>query len=301
MAPDCGRRRRMRRKKKINIPSLVIHGALICLCIATLYPVLYVAAASFSDPDMFVASKGEMLLWPKGFSLLSYEKILGMKSVWTGYRNSIFYVIAGTTINMVLTSLGAYVLSRKGVYLNKILSILIVFTMQFGGGLIPTYILVTKLLGNSIWTILIPGAIATTNLIILRTGFASVPDSLIEAAEIDGAGHLAILTKIVLPLSKASLAVICLYYGVAHWNSWIQASMYIRDRDLYPLQIFLREILIANTLDEALLGSDAGMSTSIQETIKYSTIMVSIIPVMLIYPFIQKFFVKGVMVGAVKE
>ena len=202
---------------------------------------------------------------------------------------------------MVLTSLGAYVLSRKGVYLNKILSILIVFTMQFGGGLIPTYILVTKLLGNSIWTILIPGAIATTNLIILRTGFASVPDSLIEAAEIDGAGHLAILTKIVLPLSKASLAVICLYYGVAHWNSWIQASMYIRDRDLYPLQIFLREILIANTLDEALLGSDAGMSTSIQETIKYSTIMVSIIPVMLIYPFIQKFFVKGVMVGAVKE
>ncbi len=142
---------------------------------------------------------------------------------------------------------------------------------------------------------------ATTNLIILRTSFASIPESLIEAAEIDGAGHLKVFTQIVLPLSKASLAVIALYYGVAHWNSWLQATIYLRDRDLYPLQVFLREILIANQLDEVMMGSEIGTSTSVQETVKYATIMVSIIPVLMIYPWVQRFFVKGVMIGAVKS
>lgn len=291
----------MKRNKKIDIPMILVYSVLILICIMMLYPVLYVLFASLSDPDMFVASKGEPLFWPKGFSLVSYEKILAMDSVWVGYRNSLFYVVVGTTINLVMTSLGAYVLSRKGLYLNKFMTILIVFTMQFGGGLIPTYVLVTKLLGNSIWTILLPGAITTTNLIILRTGFAAIPDSLIEAAELDGAGHMTIFTKVVLPLSKASLAVIGLYYSVSHWNSWLQASMYIRNRDLLPLQVYLREILISNKLDEALLGMDVTMSANISETIKYSTIIVAIIPVMILYPFIQKFFAKGAMVGAIKE
>ncbi|MFI3237723.1 MAG: carbohydrate ABC transporter permease [Lachnospiraceae bacterium] len=288
------------KKKKFDLPVFIITTILVLLCIVTLYPILYVIAASFSNPDQFVATQGAFLIFPKGFSLISYQQILKMSSIWTGYRNTIFYVVLGTSINMVLTSLGAFVLSRNEVYLNKFLSMAIIFTMQFGGGLIPTYMLVTDLLGNSIWTLMIPGAIATTNLIILRTSFAAVPESLVEAAQIDGAGYFKIFYSVILPLSQASLAVIALYYGVAHWNSWFAASIYLRDRDLYPLQIFLREILIANQLDEALMGADVGVTTAIQETIKYSTIMVSIIPVLVIYPFLQKFFVKGVMIGAVK-
>ncbi len=301
MAQGYGKESKMKHEKKIDIPKILIHVFLFALCIITLYPVVYVLAASFSDPDLFVLNQGKLMILPQGFSLISYEKILSMGSIWTGYRNTIFYVVLGTSINMLMTSLGAFVLSRSELYFNKYLAMFIIFTMQFSGGLIPTYILVTNVLGNSIWTILLPGAIATTNLIILRTGFASIPNSLIEAAQIDGAGYIRIFTSIVLPLSKASLAVIALYYGVTHWNSWLQASIYLRDRSLYPLQIFLREILISNQLDEALLGSEVGMSANIQETIKYATIMVSIIPVLVIYPFLQKFFVKGVMIGAVKE
>ncbi len=290
----------IKKKKKFDLPVCIITILLVLLCVVTLYPVLYVVAASLSNPDMFVASKGEMMIIPKGFSLESYKKVLAMESVWTGYRNTLFYVTLGTCMNLFMTALGAYVLSRPGLVLNRVLSLMIVFTMQFGGGMIPTYILVTSILGNSIWTLLIPGLITTTNLIIMRTGFSSIPSSLIEAAEIDGAGHIKIFTGIVLPLSQATMAVIALYYGVSHWNSWFPASIYLRDRDLYPLQLFLKEILISNQLDEALMGADAGMSTSIQETIKYAVIMVAIIPVLLIYPFVQKFFVKGVMIGAVK-
>lgn len=289
-----------KKKKPFDLTVFIISVLLVILCITTLYPVLYVVSASFSDPDMFVASKGQFMIFPKGFSLESYKMVLGMDSVWTGYRNTVFYVTLGTSMNMFMTAIGAYVLSRPGLVLNRILALMIVFTMQFGGGMIPTYILVTNLLGNSIWTLLIPGLITTTNLIIMRTGFSSIPASLVEAAEIDGAGHICIFTQIILPLSKATMAVISLYYAVAHWNSWFAASIYLRDRDLYPLQLFLKEILIANQLDEALMGADAGMSTSIQETIKYAVIMVAIIPVLIAYPFVQKQFVKGVMIGGVK-
>ncbi len=290
-----------KRKKPIDIPNIIITILLTILCATTLYPILYVFSASLSNPDLFVASKGAFMIFPQGFSLQTYERVLSMDSIWLGYRNTIFYVVVGTAINMLFTSIGAYVWSRRGVMFSKFMALMIVFTMQFSGGLIPSYILVSNLIGYNVWSILLPGAIVTTNLIILRTSFAAIPESLTEAAEIDGAGHIRIFTQIVLPLSKASLAVIGLYYGVQHWNSWLQASMYLRDRDLYPLQIFLREILISNQLEEVMMGSEIGTSTAVQETVKYATIMVSIIPVLIVYPFIQRFFVKGVMIGAVKS
>ena len=218
----------------------------------------------------------------------------------TRYRNTLFYVCAGTVINMLMTILGAFALTRKDLYIKKFVLILVIFTMQFGGGLIPTYIVVNKVLGESVWTQLLPGAVATANLIIMRTGFMSIPDSLEESAKIDGASDWSVLTKIVLPLSKSTLAVIALYYGVAHWNQWFQASVYLRDRELFPLQLFLREILLQNQVEETVVGVASGLTANMEDVVKYATVMVAIVPVLCVYPFLQKYFVKGVMVGAVK-
>lgn len=269
------------------------------LCILTLYPIIYVIMASLSDPLLLEMYEG-LLLWPQGFSLDGYKLVLSDSRIIVGYRNTIMYVVLGVSINMIMTTLGAYALSRKTLYIRKFLTIAIVITMQFGGGLIPTYLVVSGILGESIWTQVIPGAIVGTNLIIMRTGFSAIPDSLIEAAKIDGANDFHILTKITLPLSKATLAVISLYYGVSHWNQWLQATIYLRDRSLYPLQLFLREILIENSVEETLVGITTEYVADMTDIIKYASIMVAIIPVLCVYPFIQKFFVRGVMVGAVK-
>ena len=286
-------------KKKIAIFDIVLIVFLTVLCVITIYPVVYVLFGSLSDPLLLEHQKG-ILYKPLGFSLEAYKLVLRNPSIATGYRNTLFYVCAGTVINMLMTILGAFALSRKDLYIKKFVLILVIFTMQFGGGLIPTYIVVNKVLGESVWTQLLPGAVATANLIIMRTGFMSIPDSLEESAKIDGASDWSVLTKIVLPLSKSTLAVIALYYGVAHWNQWFQASVYLRDRELFPLQLFLREILLQNQVEETVVGVASGLTANMEDVVKYATVMVAIVPVLCVYPFLQKYFVKGVMVGAVK-
>lgn len=271
---------------------------MIFIAIVMLYPMLFVVFASFSDAAEFAKHSG-MLLKSVGFSLESYKLALSNPMLFRGYLNTIIIIVISVTLSMLLTSLGAYVLSRKNVKLNKFFNIAIIITMFFNGGMIPFYFTVKGLgLLDSMWSLILPTAINTFNLIILRTSFASVPEALTEAAEIDGAGHWTILFKIILPVSKASLAVLVLYYAVGCWNSWFNAMLFIDDRTKYPLQLVLREILI--TSDTSSMTAGVSDQEFIGETIKYAIIVISTIPILCIYPFLQKYFTKGVMIGSVK-
>ncbi|WP_199621179.1 carbohydrate ABC transporter permease [Paenibacillus alkalitolerans] len=280
--------------------DVLIYTVLTALMIVTLYPLLYVTFASFSEPGQLIAHKGA-LLRPLGFSLEAYKSVFKNPGILTGYRNTLFILVVGVTINLFMTSLGAYVLSRKQVMWNKLFIFFIVFTMFFHGGLIPFYLVVkgVGLIDNLLATI-IPFAINTFNLIIMRTAFMAVPDSLEESAKMDGANHFTILFRIILPLSMPVIAVMILYYAVEKWNGWFYASIFIKDRDLFPLQLTLREILIANSTDSMAEGAAAADRHQIGETIKYATIMVASVPILCVYPFVQKYFVKGVMIGALK-
>ncbi|HZG87869.1 carbohydrate ABC transporter permease [Paenibacillus sp.] len=278
----------------------VIYSLLSLLVVLTLYPFLYVLMASISDPKLFSQHQG-ILLWPKGFSLETYKYVLENPNIMTGYRNTLFYVMAGTTINMFMSSLGAYALSRKYVRGATAIMILIVFTMFFSGGMIPNYLNVRSLgLLNTPWAILLPTAINTFNLIVLRTAFAAVPDSMEESAKIDGAHDFTILFRIFIPLSLPIMAVMTLFYLVQHWNSWFPALIYLQDRNMFPVQLFLREILIASSTDN-MTGSVGQLDQyQIGQTIKYATIIIVALPIACVYPFLQKYFTKGIMVGAVK-
>ena len=275
---------------------------LIFLTLICLYPVYYVLIGSISDPAMMMRHTG-LLLWPYGFHLDAYARVFANPMIPIGYRNTIVYLVAGTAVNLVLTTLGAYTLSRKNVMLRNFVMFMIVFTMLFQGGMIPTYLLVNNLGMVDSWTAMVfPSAISTINLIIMRTSVAAIPESLLESARIEGANEFSILWRIVVPLSKAVIAVMVLYYGVYHWNTWFHAMLYLRTRTLYPLQLVLRDILIAT-------GGTDGMSTTVNAedkeyiamTIKFATIMVATLPILTVYPFLQKYFVKGVMIGAIKE
>ncbi|MDR0998405.1 MAG: carbohydrate ABC transporter permease [Treponema sp.] len=284
-----------------NIFMVFNYILLAFISFACLYPMLYVLFASFSDNNLLMRHTG-ILLKPKGFSAAAYDKVLKNPMILLGYRNTLFVLIMGVLLSLFMTSLGAYFLSRKQVFFKKPIMMLITFTMFFGGGMIPTYLNLRDLhLTNTLWGLIIPGAISTYNMIILRTSFAAIPDSLTEAAIIDGAGHIRILFAVVLPLSKAILAVMVLYYGIAIWNAWFWASAILRRRELYPLQVILREILLQNSAVEMATGVDAGDQESVAATIKYATIIVATVPVLCIYPFLQKYFARGVMIGAVKE
>lgn len=239
---------------------------------------------------------------PAGFSIDAYKKVFQNPMISRGYLNTLFILVVGVILDLIMTSLGAYFLSRKRVLFKKPVMLFIVFTMFFSGGMIPFYINLRELhLTNTLWGLIIPFMINTSNLIILRTAFESIPESLIEAAQIDGAGHFRILSTIVIPLSKAMLAVMVLYYGVSIWNSWFWASAILRNREMYPLQIILREILLSNDTSSMTAGTSAMDTEAIGMTIKYATIMVATIPILCVYPFLQKYFTKGTMVGAVKE
>lgn len=274
---------------------------LILLSIICLYPLFYVFIASISDPIEIMKHRG-LLFFPRGFSLGSYRLVFQNAMISIGYKNTLIYVTVGTAINMFMTITCAYALSRKNVLLRDLFMFLIVFTMFFSGGLVPSYLLVRDIgMIDTRWALLIPKAMTAYNMIIMRTSFAAVPESLIEAARIEGAGDIRILTKIVLPVSKAVIAVIILFYSVSQWNAWFDAMIYLRERSYYPLQLVLREILISNDtssmtneLATALDKEPVGM------TVKYSTIMVATVPVLIVYPFIQKYFTKGVMIGAIK-
>ena len=272
------------------------------LTVIFFYPLWHCLMASFSDPTSLIGYKGLISL-PMGFSLEGYKTVLQNKNILTGYMNTLFYLVVGTAINMVLTILGAYVLSRRRMMLKGPLTLLIVFTMYMDFGLIPAFLNVRDLgLYDSRWAILLPVAINTYNLIVMRTAFVSVPAALEESAMIDGANDFTILFKIILPLSKATLAVVVLFYVVEHWNSWFSASIYLRDRERFPLQLFLREILISSSSSTA-----AGEASSVdgvmylEELIKYCSIVISTLPILCVYPFVQKYFISGVMLGSVKE
>jgi len=280
----------------------VIYACLVLVVIVTLYPFLYVLFASVSNPEKLVQHQG-VLLWPKGFTLETYRYVLENPNITTGYRNTLFYAVAGTALNMFMTALGAYALSRRYIRGATAIMIMIVFTMFFSGGMIPAYLNIRNLgLLDTPWAILIPSAINTFNLIVMRTAFRGIPDSMEESAKMDGANDFTILFRIYIPLALPVVAVIVLFYAVQHWNAWFAALIYLRDRDLFPVQLFLREILIANNTDSMTAG--AGGQTDqllIGETIKYATIIIVSLPIICVYPFLQRFFTKGIMVGAIKE
>ena len=290
--------KRSKGEKTFQVFNYAFLSLIIIVCF---YPVWYVAMASFSNSNLLTQHSG-LLFAPTGFSTDAYKKVFQNPMITKGYMNTLFILIVGVIFDLFMTSLGAYFLSRKRVMFKKPIMMFIVFTMFFSGGMIPFYINLKDLhLTNTLWGLIIPFMINTSNLIILRTAFESIPESLIEAAQIDGAGHFRILSTIVLPLSKAMLAVMVLYYGVSIWNSWFWASAILRNREMYPLQIILREILLSNDTSSMTAGSSAMDTEAIGMTIKYATIMVATIPILCVYPFLQKYFTKGTMVGAVKE
>lgn len=270
------------------------------LVIITLYPCYYVLVASVSDPVKAFSSNG-LLLYPKGFSLGSYLEVLKNEQIWIGYKNTIFYVAAGGLLSVFLTVTAAFGLTRKGLPGKNLLMFLIMFTMYFSGGLIPTYLVVKGVgLLDSPLSMILVNAVATYNLIITISYFRNMPESLEEAAKIDGADDYTVLFKIMVPLAKPIIAVISLYYMVAIWNNFMTALLYLNDRKLFPLQMILREILIQNNTSQLAAVGAADDSQAFSENLKYATIVVSTIPILCVYPFIQKYFVKGVMIGAVK-
>ncbi|GIN71220.1 sugar ABC transporter permease [Bacillus sp. J14TS2] len=274
---------------------------MLILVFATLYPFLYVLFSSLSDPGLLAKNRG-ILYFPLGLTFKAYELVFQNPMIIVGYINTIFYVVAGTAINIFLTSIAAYALSRKNAMLTKPIMMFITFTMFFSGGLIPTYLLIGQLgMIDTRWALIIPNAVSVWNLIIMRTSFKGIPDSLEESARIDGANDWTILFKIILPLSLPVIAVMVLFYGVGHWNAYFDAMIYLRNNDLWPLQLVLREILIENSTDNFITGVGGGDRYPIGETVKYATIIVATLPILFLYPFLQKYFVKGVMIGSIKE
>ena len=291
----------MCRRKKIKLFDVFNIFFMLFMIFITAYPMYYVVIASLSDPGKLSRFSGTLWLPLEPFTLDAYKAVLNNEMILIGFKNTLFVMVMGLLVNLFMTIIGAYFLSVKGPKLNGLISFMIIFTMYFHGGMIPSYLNMKDLgLLNSLWSLILPGAITTTNLIITRTAFASIPDSLKESATLDGSGHIQILTKIVLPLSKATLAVILLYYGVAHWNSWFSASIYLQDRNLYPLQLVLRNILKSTTLGSMGAGIAADENAQYAELIKYALIVVTTTPILALYPYLQKYFVKGVMVGAIK-
>jgi len=283
-----------------RLTDRIIIGFLLLLVVITAYPLIYVILASVSEGSALLAHSG-ILLKSYGFHLAAYAKVIENPGILKGYLNTFYVVIASVVVNMTITSLTAYVLSRKQVLWNKAFIFIIVFTMFFNGGLIPFYLVVKGVgLMNSLWSLVIPFAVNTFNLIIMRTAFMAIPDSLEESAKIDGANHFTIFTRIIVPLSMPVIAVMSFYYVVEKWNAWFYASLFLKDRELFPLQLILREILINNSTDSLLGNADLYQSIEFSESIKYATIVVATLPILCVYPFIQRFFVKGVMIGALK-
>jgi len=269
--------------------------------LAVLYPMIYIVSASFSDP--LAVTAGEVWLFPVKFSLRGYEVTFQNPQIVTGYLNSLFYTVVGTLISVVLTVFVAYPLSRRDLYGSNVLMFLITFTLIFSGGLIPTY-LVVKDLGmiDTRWALLIPQAVAAFQVIIARTFFrAAIPDELVEASELDGCNDLQFLWSVVLPLSKPIIAVLALMYAVAQWNGYFDALIYLKSSDLQPLQLVLRNILILNTTSGGTMDAAAmAQRRQLADLLKYCLVVVGSVPVLMIYPFVQRYFVKGMLIGSIK-
>jgi len=275
---------------------------MILMVLISIYPIWYTLIASVSDSDSLMRLGGGMLWLPVNFNLTAYQKAFANSSIATGYMNTLFVVVSGVFFSMLFSTIGAYFLSRENVMFQRQITFFIIFTMWFSGGLIPFYIAVRDAgMLNSRLSLIIPSLISTFNMIILRTAFAAVPSSLSESAVIDGAGHLTVLFRIMIPLSGATLAVIGLYYGVSYWNAWFNASIFLQSAvNKWPLQLVLRQILIVNDTSSMTSNLSAGDQEKVGESIQYAVIIIATLPILFIYPFIQKYFVSGVMVGAVK-
>ena len=265
------------------------------------YPLYFIVIASVSDPVAVYA--GKVRLWPEQFTLEGYRRILEYDAFFTGYRNTILYTFIGTAVNVLVTIPGAYALSRKDLAGRNVLMMMVTFTMIFNGGLIPTYLLVLQLnLYDSMWALILPAAVSAWNLIVARTFFQqTIPDELLEAALLDGCSNAQFFVRIVLPLSKSILAVMVLFYAVNHWNSYFNALIYLKSPEKYPLQLVLRNILFENSMGD--MVEDASTLAAQQrmgDLIKYGVIMASSLPLLILYPFLQRYFIQGVMIGAVK-
>lgn len=274
---------------------------LLAFSLIVLIPLLNIVACSFSSA--LEVARGHVFLWPVKPSFEGYKAVFGYPGIGIAYLNTIFYTVAGTLINLGMTMIAAYSISRKGVPFRGIITALFSFTMLFSGGMIPSYILMKDLhLLNSRWAMLLPGAISVYNMILARTFIQAIPDDLWEAAEIDGCSEIKFFFTIVMPLSVTLISVLALYYAVGHWNSYFDAFLYLSDTDKMPLQIKLRSILIANTIDQEFMGdeSDWEARLSLAEQLKYALIIVSSVPVLVMYPFVKKHFIKGVMLGSLK-
>ena len=269
--------------------------------LAVLYPLVYILSASFSSADAITS--GRMWLYPVDFSLVGYKYILKYDAIWLGYRNTLFYTFAGTLINVAMTITCAYGLSLRGMRGRRFFTMLFTFTMIFSGGMIPNYLLMKDLkILNTVWCMLLPGAISAYNLIVAKTFIEnSIPGDLLEAARIDGCSDVRFFFSIVLPLSKAILAVLLLMYAAAHWNAYFNAFLYLTDKKLYPLQIFLRQILVQSNMSADMLDPEAmAQMQTLQQILKYAVIVVSTAPMLCLYPFVQKYFRQGVMIGSIK-
>lgn len=271
-----------------------------------LYPLIYVFSISISDP--LAVTHGSVFLWPVGFDTTAYRITIGNGTVWNAYKNTIIYVSLGTLIVLLLNTLAAYPLSRKNFYGRKVIMIFFSITMFFSGGLIPTYLLISKLkMIDTIWVMLIPGAVGAWNIIIFRTNFSNIPEALIESVKIDGGSEFLVYRKIILPLSKPIIATICLFTVVAKWNNFFTALIYITDSAKLPLQNYLRTLIVSSNMENIqndinlimTQGGSRGMP-GLMESIKMAAIVISLGPILLAYPFVQKYFVKGVLVGSIK-
>lgn len=271
------------------------------------YPVIYMISASISDPEL--VGSGEMWLWPKGITFEGYQRVFQNASVWTGYGNTILYTVVGTAINLFVTLPAAYALSRKDFLGRNFFMGMFMVTMFFGGGLVPSYLLVKELgMVDTMWAIVIPSAASIWNIIVSRTFFqSSIPKELQEAAQIDGCTNIRLFFKIILPLSMPIIAVMALFYGVGNWNSYFSALIYLNDAAKYPLQLVLRQILVLQEMSaqgggtiDASTASALNNKAEIAALVKYSVIIVATAPIIAIYPFLQRYFVQGVMIGSVK-
>ncbi|WP_248926232.1 carbohydrate ABC transporter permease [Paenibacillus hamazuiensis] len=278
------------------------YAALSVLLLIVLYPLYFVVISSISNPDM--VNLGKVTFYPQEPTLEGYRRIFGDSSIWMGYRNSLMYTVLGTTLNVVLTLTAGYALSRPDLSGRNLFMLVIVFTMFFSGGLIPTYLLIKSMgMVNTVWAMILPNAVSAYNIIITRTFFqGNIPAELLEAAKMDGCSNTRFFLQIVLPVSLPIVAVMILFSAVGHWNSYFQALIYLKDDNLQPLQIILRKILISNEASEQMMDGLVNQAELVKmaETMKYGVIIVSSLPVLILYPFLQKYFIKGVMIGSLK-
>lgn len=280
-----------------DIANTILMILLVCV---TIYPIIYEVAISFSSAQYVQANQVTIL--PKGFNTGAYKKLIEYQLFWRSYLNTIMYAVLGTTINLILTSMLAFCLSRRELIFRKQFTLFIIVTMFFSGGMIPNFLLINWLgIYNTVWAIVLPGAISTYNMIIVRTYMSSLPEEVIESVRLDGANDVQILLKIVLPLSKSTLATVGLFYFVGHWNSYFAPMIYLKDKSMLPLQVILKEMIVDQNIDSlGLTSSDLKSAMPTSEMFTAASIVLSLVPVLCAYPFVQKYFVKGVMVGSVK-